>query len=95
MIDTLTSDNLTGNFEAWKEDEDKAIGLKAQAKVITDGINDTIADYAKEIEAPLGDVKASFARWKKLKIKGEPVSDSLYTLFALVDECVETEEDDK
>lgn len=94
MIPNLTKDTLIGNFEAWEEQEAKISNLEGQKKIIKSGLDDTIDQFVKEIEAPKADVKAAYARWKKLKKSGDGVSESLYTLFSMVDDALENEDDE-
>lgn len=93
MKENLTNDELIGNFEAWKEEEDKEASLKAQAKLIKDKLGDTITDYAKDIEVKAADIKDAYKYWKERKFKGKEPSDEVYTLRAIVDEEIDDGEE--
>lgn len=93
MID---KESLINELEAAWEDEEKALALKTQMKVITDSIKDRLADFATESEISKKLMNEAYSRFKKLKQKKLNASDEdYYTLMEAVDEYfIEDEEED-
>ena len=94
MIDKTA---LIAEFEAAYDEETAAGELKAQAKVIMDGVKERIEGYAEESEVAKKYVHEAYMRFKKFKQKKLKASDEdFYAIIEAIDEhFIEEEEAEK
>lgn len=91
MIDKTA---LIAEFEQAYDEETAAGELKAQAKVIMDGVKERIEGYAQECEVAQKYVQEAYMRFKKFKKKKLKASDDdFYAIMEAVDEHFIEEEE--
>lgn len=94
MSAMINREELVAEFEAAYEDEEAAGQLKAQAKVIMDGVKERIEGYAQECEVAQKYVQEAYMRFKKFKKKKLKASDDdFYAIMEAVDEHFIEEEE--
>lgn len=93
-MESVSKEQLIGNFEAVYDEDQKISSLRSQAKEIGKYKTELMKDLASELDVKGKQLTAAYKRYKDLREKSvDPDEEDIYTLLTLVDEYFQEEED--
>jgi hypothetical protein len=91
MREGVSTDEMLGYFESIYENDLKIADLNSQVKALKADSSELTKITSKDFEVKAKKLKQAYQHWKDAKGGEAEEDDDLYTLFALVDEIIEKE----